>query len=359
MTELSEQDLRDILQGASIRCGGGGGAPSEGEFYIDRILQLGLKPILKPLSAIPSSTIVAATTRMGACHPECKDLASTLTKSDHPPPSLAAFDALSKTVPSPIGALFPIATGPVNTLLPFFVAAHAGIPVLDADGAGRCVPELTQLAVELKTLPKNTIAIANYHGETSLLQGVPSVARAEKMLRAMSQASGDVLVFAEHALPLSKLSPGLVGGAVSGCLKAGRAWREARAAGSDVAVAVAASGGGKVLFSGKVAEYKAENKDGFTVGSMNIRGNGREATVSFRNENMAVTIDGVVVTTIPEVITILEMKSGQVVHHPKVAIGANVAVVVLPAPAPYLTEKGLSVFGPAYAGIDAPFRSAL
>jgi DUF917 family protein len=56
-----------------------------------------------------------------------------------------AFDALAqhfKSTLGPIGALFPIETGPENTMAAFVIAARTGLPVVDGDGAGRAVPTI-------------------------------------------------------------------------------------------------------------------------------------------------------------------------------------------------------------------------
>ena len=75
--------------------------------------------------------------------------------------------------------------------------------------------------------------------------------------------------------------------------RVGRAQREALAAGdpADVAAAVAAAGGGLVVFGGTVASYEWRDADGFTVGDTVLHGAGEHAGSSahrlwFKNENL-------------------------------------------------------------------------
>ena len=42
-------------------------------------------------------------------------------------------------------------------------------------------------------------------------------------------------------------------------------------------------------------------------------------------------------------------------HH----IGLNVAIVILPAPKEFVTERGLQAFGPAYVGLSTPYEPAV
>ena len=58
-------------------------------------------------------------------------------------------------------------------------------------------------------------------------------------------------------------------------------------------------------------------------------------------------------------ICLIDTQTGDPVTNPHAHEGQQVAVLILPAPAPFLTPRGLEVFGPAYAGLDTPFTSPL
>ena len=74
---------------------------------------------------------------------------------------------------------------------------------------------------------------------------------------------------------------------------------------------------------------------------------------------MAVWLDETPIATVPEIITVLDTETGQVVTNPNCYVSQRVAVIVLPAPHIFLTEQGLELLGPEYAGITASFRSAI
>ena len=75
-----------------------------------------------------------------------------------------------------------------------------------------------------------------------------------------------------------------------------------------------------------------------------------------KNENLVGWLNGEVTVTIPDLICLLDTDNGQPVTNPHAFVGQNVAVVLLPAPAEFQTEKALSVFGPGYAGIEGEYR---
>lgn len=78
-----------------------------------------------------------------------------------------------------------------------------------------------------------------------------------------------------------------------------------------------------------------------------------------KNENLVGWLDGEVAVTIPDLICLLDTDSGQPVTNPHAFVGQNVAVVLLPAPVEFQTEKALSVFGPAYAGVEGVYRAVV
>ncbi len=86
--------------------------------------------------------------------------------------------------------------------------------------------------------------------------------------------------------------------------------------------------------------------------------NGKTYRVWLKNENLVGWLDDVVHATIPDLICMIDTDTGEPITNPYYKQGQNVAIVVLPAPQPFLTSKGLEAFGPRYAGIDAEYRPA-
>ncbi|MDB4197289.1 DUF917 domain-containing protein [Ascidiaceihabitans sp.] len=54
-------------------------------------------------------------------------------------------------------------------------------------------------------------------------------------------------------------------------------------------------------------------------------------------------------------IWLFDAQTGAQISNPDCALNQDVAVVLLPSLGAFRTPKGLSIFGPAYAGIDAPY----
>jgi DUF917 family protein len=176
---------------------------------------------------------------------------------------------------------------------------------------------------------------------------------------AFSRVSCNSIAAIDHALPMRNLRNVLIPGTISKAIKLGEICRQAIAKGADSAAAVAAAGDGMVLFSGEVSEVTYATEEGFTIGEIALSDGVAIMAVSVKNENMVCTLDGVVVATIPDLICFFDKGTGEPIANPDVVIGQPVAVVILPAPFPFTTEKGLAIFGPTYAGVRSAFVSPL
>ena len=77
--------------------------------------------------------------------------------------------------------------------------------------------------------------------------------------------------------------------------------------------------------------------------------------ISVKNENMACWIDGEVFATVPDLICLFDRRANAQISNPDCRPGQAVSVALLPSPEIFRTDKGLSIFGPRYAGIEQPY----
>jgi hypothetical protein len=231
-----------------------------------------------------------------------------------------------------------------------------GHKIIDADPAGRAVPEITHSTYYLAGLPAAPIYAVNEFGESFLIDNVKDDQRAETLVRALTQVSRNTIAAIDHALPMRELRGALIPGTISKAIAIGQTCRENMANGADTAEAVAEMADGIILFQGQVKSVNYQTDQGFTVGQIKVVANNQTMTISVKNENMACWLDGKVVATIPDLICLFDTVTGQPVANPDVHKGQSLSVVTLPAPSPFVSEKGLSVFGPRYAGVTDPYR---
>ena len=359
--ELSREDVADILHGATVFGAGGGGELEEGLALIDMAVAAGKRFRMMPLADVPASELICTPYLLGAISdlPEGADALVGGTK----PPILIAFERLKAHLGRSIFGAVPCELGGSNTAVPFFVAAMSDGFVIDADPAGRAVPEITHSAYALHGLPVGPIVTANALGETTVIEHVADDRRAEILVRGLAQLCRNDIAAIDHALPVEFLRPALLPGTLSAARRVGALLRRGDPDPATRQKHIAEAAHGVIVFEGEVTRSSSRVEGGFTVGSFELKGvndfQGQEFEVTLKNENLVGRLNGTPVVTIPEIITVMDMSTGNVVTNPNVRPTQRLAVLVLPAPDVFLTTQGLEIFGPHYAGLDIPFVAAV
>ena len=361
MKTLNRQDLEDMLLGAVILGAGGGGEIAEGRAMIDAALAAGKTFDLVSLDEVPDTALICTPYLLGAITPLTPDeermYAGLQDSSTNP--LLQAYAEFQEHLGQEFYGTTPCELGGSNTAAAFFPAVMHGHKIIDADPAGRAVPEITHSTYYLAGLPAAPIYAVNQFGESFLIDKVKDDQRAETLVRALSQVSRNTVAAIDHALPMRDLRKALIPGTISKAIAMGAVCRHAMAAGADSAARIAAAGGGAVVFMGTVSAVTYKTDQGFTIGHMTLQQGQQKMTISVKNENMACWLDGRVVATVPDLICLFDVNTGAPIPNPDVTDGQDIAVVILPSPEPFTSPRGLSIFGPAYAGVDAAYQSPL
>lgn len=359
MRELTFEEVRDTIVGASVLGCGGGGELAEGLELIERARDEGLSFRLAGFDEFRDDDLLACAYAVGGMtYGDDAPYAGLPRTERHP--TVLALEALFEYVGGRPAGLVPGELGGTSVAEAFYPASALGLPVVDADTAGRAVPEMQHSSFYLARLPVAPQAVVNEFGETLLVKSVVDDRRSEALVRALAIASRNVVWVADHALPAGRLRTATVPGTVSLAHRVGQALREAREGGEDLGGAVAAAAGGRVLFGGVVAAASWRDEDGFTFGEIDIKGSGADEgslyRIWFKNENLMAWRDGEVDVTTPDLICVLDVAQARPLTNPLAETGMALQVVGAPAPAVWRTAKGLAVFGPRSFGFDVDYR---
>jgi len=364
MRKLSRQDVIDIIYGCTVLGTGGGGSLEGGLKILEEDFQAGREFILVPLDEVPDDAYVACPYVCGSVSPLTPEEEAKYAglPSMEVTEAMRAFQALEEYMGKPFFGVISTELGGENTADAFHVAAMTGKPIIDADPAGRSVPELQHSTFFINDVPICPIAVATPFGDTAIINNVVNDFRAEALVRAMACVSKNMIGVVDHPTTGAVLKRSVIPGAISYALEVGRALRLANEAGKDPAEEIIRAGNGKLLFKGKVSDYSWDTVDGFTVGEVQLSGTGRfqgqAYRVWFKNEHIISYLNGEIDVTVPDLICVLDGK-GIPVTNPYYEIGMELTVFALPAPKEWTTERGLKVFGPRAFGFDRdyiPFR---
>ncbi len=306
MKKLAKQDLYDILYGCTILGTGGGGSLTEGLSLIDKALADGKEFRLVSLDEIPAEALIACPYMCGSISPlteeQEKAYADLPRLGDEP--ALKAFQELESYMGEEFYGAISTELGGFNTAVALYVAAQSGKYIVDADPAGRSVPELQHTTYYLDDLGIAPMAVANEFGDSVIVKEVVNDFRAEALVRALAVASKNSVGVADHLASGERLQSAVIPDAISYAWKIGKAYREGKELDRDLAVEVAYAGDGYLLFRGSVTDFTWEDRDGFTFGTVQIEGKGEyeESTyrIWFKNENIIAWRDDEIDVTVPD-----------------------------------------------------------
>lgn len=358
---LSERELDDLVVGSGIYCTRNFNTQA-GIEKIHQWLQEGKKFSMISLQDLPNNWYGFTTFGVGGggAWPEVAKRyeGQDLKVDDNPKPEEVLEKYLGKT----FKATFSAEVGQVLGSLS--IAARLHIPLIDGDGASRCLPEVQMGSLYITSgITRAPFAGVTRYGDVVIVPKVRDDYRTEDMTRALAVGSSGGISIAANALPGEVLKKNIAGGTHSQSIKVGRAAREAVEAGQDPVVAVAKAGGGIVLFRGKVTRSDTKGDRGFGWTEAYLSGDGSysgsEYKIYNKNENMIAWRDGKLDAAAPDLIVALDPKTGWAMRSSReiggFPVGDELAIVGFPAVPLYRTARGIASMDPHHFGFTDDF----
>ncbi|GAA2413757.1 DUF917 domain-containing protein [Nonomuraea africana] len=225
----------------------------------------------------------------------------------------------------PVGALLASEIGGANGCLAVAWAARLGLPLVDADGMSRAFPRMDQTVMQLRGVSPTPAVICDGRGRTVVIDQV-SGRWLERLVRAALEPFGGVVATSEYVLRGHQVATSTALGSVTNALRLG-----ARLPAP--------------LISGKIAEPCPILVEGLGPDL------GRLVRVEAGTEFLAVMEDGAPLAAVPDVIAMLDARTGEVVDTEYVRYGLRVSIVRVPCDPVWHTPEGLRLAGPEAFGL--------
>lgn len=361
MINLQKQDLYDILYGCAILGTGGGGSLKKGLALMDKALEGGKRFRLVGFDEVADDAWIATPYMCGSVSPTTPEIEAQyadLPQLSDPEPYLA-YKALEAYFGRKFYGVISTELGGGNTAEAFYVAALLDRYIIDADPAGRSVPELIHSTYCVYDLPIYPLACANAFGDVAVFPYVVNDVRAEALVRALAVASKNRIGVADHPAQAKVLRQAVIQGAITDAWRIGKLFREANEKGVLASEYIARREQAFFLFRGTVSRCHYDTVGGFTVGEVYIQGEGQftgsEYHIWYKNEHIIAWRDGKVDVTVPDLICVFDDATNQPNLNPFFQVGMRVSVIGFPAPQQWRTPRGLEIFGPAHFGYSLQY----
>jgi len=332
---LNYQDLLDLVDGAAIFSAGGGGDPEVGYSIADKLVSQDYIVRLVAPSEVPKDAKVVNFASVGAT-------TSIEYDSDG---AVKTLKALEEYAGFSAYATIAVELGGFNTLAAVDVATRCKIPVVDADGAGRSVPEVHLKVYTIDGIPTTPMAVADtYATNIVIVKETMDSKAAERIARILAAEWNQSAYTARRILTGAQVKTSPIQLTLSKSMRIGKLLRKS----IEPIKAVLKETNGFKLFEGIVEHAERRTDAGFTFVDTKLRRTHQYAKSSFafraKNEVLVAYKDGRLAAIAPDIITPVNPETGKCITAEKIEKGDKLAVLGLPSPQKWRTSKGLDLW---------------
>jgi uncharacterized protein len=351
MRIIDEAALEDLALGAAVLGTGGGGDPYIGKLMARQAIRDYGPVELYTLDELEDDDLVVPTAMMGAP-------TVMLEKMPNGDDIVHAFEAVGKYIGKPIKATMSIEAGGLNSVVPIYTAARLRMPMVDCDGMGRAFPEIQMVTHTIFGISATPMAMSDERGNTVLMETINNN-WTETFARSITVNMGAMAMIALYAATVRELKEAAIQGTMSRAQEIGSVIRRARVQEDNPVDTVREAVGGYLVFEGKISDVQRRTEGGFAKGDAFMDGidayAGQRLQLSFQNEHLAVRINDQFVVTVPDLIAVLDIDTGEPITTEGLRYGFRVAVIAFPCADKWRTDKGLALVGPRYFGYDIDY----
>ena len=287
---LNKQDLLDVAMGAGFM-GSGGGGPLTTGLNLVKNLPEDAQVELIDVDEMENGKLTAIVADMGA-----PAAMLAIKTSDSMVEAFANLQAYCETIGENLGYCLPVEVGGENTIVPLVVAQSLVLPCIDADGAGRAVPSLTQTTMYGAGIEPRPAFLANEESE-AIGVWAQDTNRLEEIARPILEdgfkEQAGLAMWPMTREQLAKAAP--IHGNIEVARQLGRRLREST---GDAANMVRhffeeKDRGGFLLITGTLEDYEVKTTGGFDLGiaTLHDRKSGKTVRTYSQNENLMAWCD--------------------------------------------------------------------
>jgi DUF917 family protein len=349
--QITAEQLDEIALGAAVLGTGGGGDPYIGKLMGQAsIRKRGPVTLIAP-EEVPDNALVVCTAMMGAP-------TVMLEKIPRGEEIVNAFKGLQSYLGEPIFATMSAEAGGLNSTTPFTVAAEMDVPLVDADLMGRAFPEIQMVTATLYGISATPFAIADEKGNSAIFNTIDN-RWTETFARTVTIDMGCSAMIALYPMRGKQLKEAAVSGTISMIESIGHTIRRAHAEHIDPIEAVCAATNGFLIWRGKIADIARRTETGFARGTAVVAGidefDGGKLEIEFQNEFLIARDGDEALATTPDLISILDVETGEPITTESLRYGHRVAVLSTPCDPRWRTPEGLILVGPRYFGYSVDY----
>jgi len=359
----TNQDIEDFLTGVAFFGTGGGGDIKVGRVSLSDCLAKGLEMTALSPEGIEDDQLFCVPCFVGSIAPKTPEVLAEMDfngygerKYDFDSMLIEAVRRMEAFEGRKVNGLMVVEMGGSNSACVMAAAYKMGLPVIDGDQAGRAFPEASNSMFSIKGYSGFPMVFLDSWGSSVILTEASHEQAGERIGKYVSQAAYGEMATASALRSGADVKDVMVPNTLSRALAVGAAINRASEGGNDPGQAAAQAVDGKLVCRGTLHSLTPEDAQGYYSGVYCITGTGESAgheyKIWFKNENHILWVDGVVHTTSPDLISLINYGTGKPLLNTYLENGLDVGVVISKCTDKYKTPEGLAGFSPRSLGFD-------
>jgi DUF917 family protein len=337
MTErmLSKDDLNNMLVGVGILGTGGGGDPETfGRLLIQWDINKGREYRIIDPKEINDDAFVMS----GGYGGSVKSVVSLQERFENWESRFELLDAMrimESIKERKVDYVVPFELGGINTPVVLSLAARAGIVTVDGDGLGRAAPETQMSSFLGHGISLTPMPFVDIEGNVIVVNHAVKPTYPDQMMRAAIVLNGRSGANAHYPMSGKQLKESVIPNTISQSIEIGRAVSEAMDRKRDPVEAFIEAVHGTEIFRGAIRTMRGEERGAFYHVRAVVKGvdryQKRTMEVVFKNETMMARVNKKLVSVFPDLLCMLDPRSGRGVMTANLRPGKRVVFVGVPA----------------------------
>lgn len=335
LKKINREDLEPLLEGLAIFGTGGGGSPNWGREIILNDFKRGREYTIIDPDEIEDDAVVVSGGIMGSVKTlDNMNFDELLEYWEDNFELEVAFREMEKEISKKIDYFVPFEMGGLNTPVILSLGARVGITVIDGDALGRAAPETQMTSFIGHGISLTPMPLIDLDGNVVIVRKAINPVYPDQIGRFIITRGGGLGANNHYPMSGRQLKNSVIPNTISRAIEIGRYVINARNNGEDPVQVFRKIVSGINIFNGKVKEISEEEAEGFYFTKIKLSGlekdNNSSCELIIKNETMACWKNGELQIVFPDLLCMLDPKTGRGIMSIELKKNLELKLVAIP-----------------------------
>lgn len=342
MKKISYKDLDALALGAALLGSGGGSNPAHGKALAAQAIEKYGEVQMIDLDDLSEDSLVIPVSFMGA------PLVGSVKK-----PTGKEFSHLMPFVERHYGrkptVIVGAEIGGSNAFSPLLCAGVLGCPIIDGDTIGRAFPEVHMTSCALVGISNLPTFLSSIDGEIVVIHTLGELSL-EDLTRKITIGFGSKAAIISDIMTGAEAKKAIIPKTYSRAIELGNTIIEAQNSGANPIESLIQKKLALRLGVGIIEALERNVDSGFVKGNFVVKTKEGNIDVHFKNENLIAILNGKTIAVTPDIIIPVERDTAHPLTVEQLAIGKQIALLMIDSHPLWKTDAGLELVGPKVFG---------